>query len=133
METGPAGSLQFGGSVLDWFIFCYKPDPQFWPFKLGTYWIETGVYSRGLSDDQGPSLLEIETEYYLAFHYPSGQEVVLQECARFFSLILSASCPHNCPDLDPQEKLNEDLTYLKYILAGIGEIRRLTGNIAIAA
>ena len=84
-------------------------------------------------DEQGPSPLEMETEYYLAFHYPYGQEVVLQECARCFSLILSASCPLNCPDLDPQEKLNEDLTYLKYILAGIGEIRRLTGNIAIAA
>ena len=47
--------------------------------------------------------------------------------------ILSASCPHYCPHLYPQEKLDEDLTYLKYILASIGEIRRLTGNVAIAA
>ena len=56
----------------------------------------------------------METEYSLAFHYPSsGQEVILQACVRCLSVILNASFPHNCPDLDSQEQLNEDLTYLK--------------------
>ena len=90
---------------------------------------DTGTGHQGWA---GRILLIMEVEYFVAFHYPSEQEVVLQDCALCLSLVLSADCPHNCPDLDPHEKSNEDLTYLKYILQGIGELRKLP-SIAITA
>ena len=71
-------------------------------------------------------------EYFLAFHYPSGRVVVLQECEHCFAIILYASCPHHCPELGPELTDNEDVTFLNYILSGIGELRNITG-IALAA
>ena len=68
-------------------------------------------------------------DFFLAFHYPSGKVIVLQECEHCFAIILNASCPHHCPELGPEVTENEDVTLLNYILSGIGEIRNITDTI----
>ena len=58
--------------------------------------------------------------------------MVMQECPECFALVPYYGCPHHCPEIDSSLHEAEDLTYLKYILAGIGAIRYL-GVAAIAA
>ena len=58
-------------------------------------------------------------ELYIAYHFPSQQYVCLQECKHCFAIILRGGCSHNCPDSD---SVNEDVSFLQYILSTIGEI-----------
>ena len=58
-------------------------------------------------------------ELYIAYHFPSQQYIGLQECKHCFAIILRGRCSHNCPDSD---SVNEDVSFLQYILSTIGEI-----------
>ena len=56
---------------------------------------------------------------YMAYHFPSQQYIGLLECKHCFAIILRGGCSHNCPDSD---SVNEDVSFLQYILCTIGEI-----------
>ena len=65
-----------------------------------------------------PSTLTMN-ELYIAYHFPTQQYICLQECKDCFVIILRGGCPHNCTVLGP---VNEDVSFLRYILSTIGEI-----------
>ena len=70
-------------------------------------------------------MVMMEIEFFATFHYLPGGVMVIQECPECFALVPYYGCPHHCPEIASSLREAEDLTYLKYILAGIGANRYL--------